>query len=279
MAKNGEQPALSETARLWNGRVAPLRIPKTAELIANTIRRWIVQGDLQENDALPSETELLQQFQVSRPTIREAFRILESESLIYVRRGAGGGARVQIPNEAVAGRSVGLLLQLRGTTLADIWAARLLIEPPLAGQLARSHTDDALAQLQESIDAHRDNLLNPTAFALATAHFHYLVTTLAGNQTLALLAGLLDEIFQLHATRVATDQSRDLDHAQLNKTTLRAHTKLVNLIEAGDATQAEAFWKRHLELAGTVMLGEHGASTVVDLYSQNDPQQFHRLPH
>jgi DNA-binding FadR family transcriptional regulator len=277
MAKNGERPALTETARLWNGRVAPLRIPKTAELIANTIRRWIVQGDLQENDALPSETELLQQFQVSRPTIREAFRILESESLIYVRRGAGGGARVQIPNEA--GRSVGLLLQLRGTTLADIWAARLLIEPPLAGQLARSHTDDALAQLQESIDAHRDNLLNPTAFALATAHFHYLVTTLAGNQTLALLAGLLDEIFQLHATRVATDQSRDLDHAQLNKTTLRAHTKLVNLIEAGDATQAEAFWKRHLELAGTVMLGEHGASTVVDLYRQNDPQQFHRLPH
>jgi len=279
MAKNGEQAALSETARLWNGRVAPLRIPKTAELIANTIRRWIVQGDLLENDALPSETELLQQFGVSRPTIREAFRILESESLIYVRRGAGGGARVQIPNEAVAGRSVGLLLQLRGTTLADIWAARLLIEPPLAGQLARSHTDDALAQLAESIDAHRDNLLNPTGFALATAHFHYLVTTLAGNQTLALLAGLLDEIFQLHATRVATDQSRDLDHAQLNKTTLRAHTKLVNLIEAGDAAQAEAFWKRHLEMAGTVMLGDYGASTVVDLYSQNDPQQFHRLPH
>ena len=279
MAKNGEQQALSENARLWNGRVAPLRIPKTAELIANTIRRWIVQGDLQENDALPSETELLQQFQVSRPTIREAFRILESESLIYVRRGAGGGARVQIPDEAVAGRSVGLLLQLRGTTLADIWAARLLIEPPLAGQLARSHTDDALAQLQESIDAHRGNLLNPTAFALATAHFHYLVTTLAGNQTLALLAGLLDEIFQLHATRVATDRSPDLDHAQLNKTTLRAHAKLVNLIEAGEATQAEAFWKRHLESSGTVMLGEHGASTVVDLYSQNDPQQFHRLPH
>jgi DNA-binding FadR family transcriptional regulator len=155
----------------------------------------------------------------------------------------------------------------------------LLIEPPLAGQLARSHTDEALAQLRASIDAHKNNLLNPTAFALATAHFHYLVTTLAGNQTLALLAGLLDEIFQLHATRVATDQSRDLDHAALNKTTLRAHSKLVTLIEAEDAERAETFWMRHLELSGTVMLGEHGSSTVVDLYSQNDPQQFHRLPH
>jgi DNA-binding FadR family transcriptional regulator len=279
MAKSTDQAGVSETARLWNGRVAPLRIPKTAELIANTIRRWIVQGDLKENDALPSETDLLQQFGVSRPTIREAFRILESESLIYVRRGAGGGARVQIPNEAVAGRSVGLLLQLRGTTLADIWAARLLIEPPLAGQLANSHTEAALAELRESIEAHKENLLNPTGFALATAHFHYLVTTLAGNQTLALLAGLLDEIFQLHATRVATDQSRNLDHVQLNKTTLRSHTKLVTLIEAGEAAPAEAFWKRHLELAGTVMLGEHGSGAAVDLYSQNDPQQFHRLPH
>jgi DNA-binding FadR family transcriptional regulator len=59
---------------------------------------------------------------------------------------------------------------------------------------------------------------------------------------------------------------------------LRSHTKLVTLIEAGDATRAESFWKRHLESVGTVMLGEHGASTVVDLFNQDDPQQFHHLP-
>src|SRR5262245_30036396 len=91
-------------------RPVPFRIPKTAEVIADEIRRWVVRGELREDDTLPSEAELMEHFSVSRPTIREAFRILESESLIYVRRGARGGARIQIPNGAAAGRSVGFLL-------------------------------------------------------------------------------------------------------------------------------------------------------------------------
>jgi DNA-binding FadR family transcriptional regulator len=70
-----------------------LRAPKTAELIASYIRGQIVRGDLKTGDALPSETVLMEMFGVSRPTLREAFRILEAESLISVRRGARGGAR------------------------------------------------------------------------------------------------------------------------------------------------------------------------------------------
>jgi hypothetical protein len=59
----------------------------------------------------------------------------------------------------------------------------------------------------------------------------------------------------------------------------RRYARRPALIEAGEAAPAESFWKRRLELAGTVMLGEDGSSTVVDLYSQNDPHQFHRPPH
>ena len=71
-----------------------LRAPKTAELIASYIRGQIVRGDLKTGDSLPSETVLMEMFGVSPPTLREAFRILEAESLISVRRGARGGARV-----------------------------------------------------------------------------------------------------------------------------------------------------------------------------------------
>ena len=72
---------------------ARLRVPKMAELVAGDLRRRILRGELVENDALPSESALMQRFGVSRPTLREAFRVLESESLISVRRGAHGGAR------------------------------------------------------------------------------------------------------------------------------------------------------------------------------------------
>jgi hypothetical protein len=86
-----------------------LRAPKTAELIASYIRGQVVRGELKTGDSLPPETALMEMFGVSRPTLHEAFRILEAESLISVRRGARGGARVVSPDIAVAARYVGLL--------------------------------------------------------------------------------------------------------------------------------------------------------------------------
>ncbi len=64
------------------------RVPKTAELVAAELRRKIVRGELAEGDALPSEAALMAEFAVSRPTLREAFRVLESESLMPRRESA-----------------------------------------------------------------------------------------------------------------------------------------------------------------------------------------------
>jgi len=63
-----------------------LRVPKTAELVADSIRGQIVRGELNEGDTLPAEADLTLQFGISRPTLREALRILESEALITVSR-------------------------------------------------------------------------------------------------------------------------------------------------------------------------------------------------
>src|SRR3954462_6580915 len=77
---------------------ARLRVPKMAELVAGELRRQIVSRDLAGGDALASEADLMTRFGISRPTLREAFRVLESEGLIGVRRGAHGGARGKPPN-------------------------------------------------------------------------------------------------------------------------------------------------------------------------------------
>src|SRR3546814_8534697 len=73
------------------------RIPKTAELVADRIRRRIISGELGEGASLPPESQLLELFGVSRPTLREAIRILEAERLITVKRGSRSGARVSPP--------------------------------------------------------------------------------------------------------------------------------------------------------------------------------------
>src|SRR5262249_2171707 len=101
----------------------------------------------------------MEMFGVSRPTLREAFRILEAESLISIRRGARGGARVVSPDIAVAARYVGLLLQMSGTTIADVYEARMVTEPAAARLLAARRSQHDLGALNPCV-AH---LIGPVA--------------------------------------------------------------------------------------------------------------------
>src|SRR5262249_30225528 len=128
-----------------------LHVPKMAEVIVERLRRQIVRGELVEGEALPSEQELQDRFGVSRPTLREAFRILESESLITIRRGARGGALVRVPNTDVAARYAAFILEYRGTTLADLYEARIVIEPAAVALLAAQRTTRGLSRLAEAL--------------------------------------------------------------------------------------------------------------------------------
>src|SRR3546814_18606163 len=94
----------------------------------------------------------MEQFGVSRPTLREAFRILEAESLIGVRRGSRGGAQVLEPDPSIAARHVGLLLQLQCATLKDVYAALLETDPLSARLLSRSRTQQQYANPSETMN-------------------------------------------------------------------------------------------------------------------------------
>src|SRR5882724_52640 len=101
------------------GHSEKIAVPKVAELVAEKIRSQIARGAFQPGDSLPSETELMQRFGVARPTMREAIRILESESLISTRRGAQSGAEVRSVDASALARRAGLLLQMNATTWED----------------------------------------------------------------------------------------------------------------------------------------------------------------
>src|SRR3954452_17953247 len=165
---------MSERARLADV-AAPVRVPKTAELVASHLRRQIVRGELKEGDALPPEGALMEHFGVSRPTLREAFRVLESEALISVRRGARGGARVHAPDGDVAARYAGLVLQVRGATLADVYAARKAIE--LAALEAPKHrrSDAGLKPLLANLDEWKRAEGDPTRVVVLQNRIHLLL--------------------------------------------------------------------------------------------------------
>jgi DNA-binding FadR family transcriptional regulator len=242
-----------------------IRVPKTAELVAAELRRRIVRGELAEGDALPSEAALMAEFAVSRPTLREAFRVLESESLISIRRGARGGARVQLPNGNVAAGYAGLVLEYRGTTLQDVYDARTLIEAPCAALLAQRRTEQDLARLRAAVAQAERLMDDPQAFIRTHMEFHALVVDLAGNQTLAVLNGMVRHIIeQANWSHVDLDAGSP-ENVRANKRGFRAHVRLVELVAAQEADEAEALWRLHLAEAENYLLMNKSMTTVLDL--------------
>lgn len=252
-----------------------IRAPKTAELIAANLRRRIVEGELRAGVSLPSESDLMDQFRVSRPTLREAFRILEAESLILIRRGSRGGAQVTAPQLSVAARYVGLLLQAQNVSIGDVYEARAVIEPAAARMLAARRTPEDLEDLRASIEKLRDlveseaGLPHPdlTAWSLATQEFHDLVVDRSGNHTLAVQAGVLREVIGAHlslAVPRSFDPARTPDEFRLS---IRSYTRLVDLIAASDAEGAEKHWRRHMEVARERLMPGESAGATVDLFA------------
>ena len=246
--------------------ISTVRVPKAGEMVAANLRRQIVLGELKEGDQLPPESVLMEQFGVSRPTLREAFRILESEGAITVRRGVRGGARVQVPDITVAARHVGLLLQYRGALLSDVYDVRTILEPAAARMAARRRTSGDLARLAEVVDRHRESVDDPAAAFAADAEFHRLILELSGNETLQVLAGMVSNIIR-EGDRSYAD-SHDWEHEQeLAKTAVRAHSRLVELIRKRSGDEAEELWRKHLAESAKVVLGGRTSATVVELLS------------
>ncbi len=244
-----------------------VRVPKTAELVARQIRNAIIRGELTDGDTLPAESHLIAEFEVSRPTIREAVRILESEGLVTVARGARGGARISSPNYEMIERAAGITLQAQRVTIGDLYEMRTLIEPPAARLVAERNSEAAVPVLRRFIEDEMSKIKDPFAVTKLIAEFHRLLIEMSGNQTLnafsQALRGLVEGHLEL-AQRRRPELDPEMSIKQL-RFGLKSHTRLVDLIEAMDGAAAEAHWKDHMIAAGRVWLAQVGPNSLVDL--------------
>lgn len=240
-----------------------VRVPKAGELVAAELRRKIVTGELKVGEPLPSEAALMAQFGVSRPTLREAFRILESEQLIRVHRGARGGARVLKPDPAAAARYTGVLLQSLGTPLLDVYRARATLEESAIGMAAGRRLTTNLKQLQRLLGEGGQVVDDPPAYAEHDVTFHRAVVDLAGSTTLKVLADMLFHIIGAHNRAFIAAHPEGYE-VPANRTAQRAHAKLVRLLDAGNLDAAQRHWRRHLEGVEKYMVGD-SKQTIVDV--------------
>jgi GntR family transcriptional regulator, transcriptional repressor for pyruvate dehydrogenase complex len=232
--------------------------------IADELRGLIVSGELSEGDSLGHEPDLVERFGVSRPSLREALRILEAEGLITVVRGVRGGVIVHAPDQRMTARAAALLLQARNVSLADVFEARNLLEPVAARSIATARGRKAAVKELRALVRDQENAIeDPDAFGVANAAFHQRLVSLGGNQTLSVVAEMLNEIV-IRAVTAVSRRDDGLGSPAMRRRGLRSQNRLLDLIEAGKGTEAEEHWRSHMQVVGRVLLGQ-SASTVVDL--------------
>jgi GntR family transcriptional regulator, transcriptional repressor for pyruvate dehydrogenase complex len=245
-----------------------IHLPKAAELVANELRRRLLTGEVSEGANFPTESLLSEELAVSKPTIREAMRVLESEGLVRVRRGLGGGAQALRPTSATVARHAGTLLQYNGATLEDIIDCRAMLEVPAIGRLAsRGHDPDTIAALEAAID--RGTMTGGRQDAVAAeGHFHETAIGLAGNKTLSLLCSTVNQVVAVAASRVRPTPGDDAEAQSYMKAAHRAHVRVVQLIKAGDRAPAEAHWDRHLRAGLRYLLSSPSQGSGLDLFDR-----------
>lgn len=236
-ARDADTGSTTATASSSTSPAVPTR--KTYAVLADQLRQRILSGELAEGERLPVEEELTAEFGVARTTLREALRVLESQGLITIRRGRGGGPIVTHPDLGPISMALAASLELQHTTVGDLDQARRLIEPQLAGQLARDHPRVDLTPLDAAVDAaaaaagEGDAL----AFALAAAGVHEALVECSGNRTLSTLSKLLQHMVRAYYTR-----NTDRFDRRLMQRAVRGYRKLLELIRDGDVAGAVAHW-------------------------------------
>lgn len=229
---------MARTDSAQRGGSARTRAPKRSEQMALTLIRRVVERGLAEGDKLPHEAELLEQYGVSRSSLREALRLLEVQGMIRIRPGPGAGTEVGHATAGNLAPTLALYLLMNRITLNQLLDAWSLVEPVLAREAALNPDRQRVARVMAEFvggDCSCGRLMREGL------NFHDAVADLSGNPVLALVLGAVGELVTAQVMAV-----QHIPGAKMSDQTESAHQRIAAAILAGDGEAAEAEMHRHM---------------------------------
>jgi len=207
-------------------------------VIAQSVERQILSGELKIGEVLPSELALAERLGVNRSTVREAIRLLEENGIVRRRQG-GKKLFVSIPEDAKTSQRLTTSLVLQEVTFAELWDVMYALEP-VAARRAASRIDSAtLEALRDNIARTATNVKDLDYLVEVDLEFHRLVALASGNRALQLcrqpISGLFYPAFDAVIRRLNAGERL-----------LAAHTKIFEAIEANDERTAEEWMRKHI---------------------------------
>lgn len=248
------------------GSIRPIQTPKTAELVARHVRRYIVDARIEAGTRLPSEAELSARYTVSRTTIREAVRILEAEGL--VERGTRQAPCICVPGPEIVSRPASLLLAARKVPLSDVITAWRAIEDSAVVRAASERSETVTGALQSVLEDEPEIAYGDVEALVGKAsQFHRTLVGAAGGITLELLVDTLHHLLKPHAEMVCGSVIRK-DPAEFGRgygRLRRSYGRLARLIRTGDFDEVTEHWNAHWSALEALLLVEDAGVEVVDI--------------
>lgn len=227
---------------------APRRI-KRADQIVESVKRWVVVNGKQPGDRLPNERELMEQFQCSKGTVREALKSLEVQGLVTIKTGPNGGAILErVPFEK-ASQLLRNFLHFEQPTGPDIYALRTLVEPEIAALATPRLTDADLARLDALVaccetPAHTfDERMEQR---IAELEFHVVLSECCDNALLAFIGRFLNDMIR---DLVIFKKAQLPEQQEFSCANLNFHKQLLQAFRDRDAERARRLMQAHMESA------------------------------
>lgn len=223
-----------------------VKLGKLAEIVAAQVREEIRNGSLPIGSKLPPERDLIEQFGVSRSTVREALRLLESDGFVVIRSGRHGGAHITHPKVERIATILDVVLEVEKTTMGELIEARAIMEPLAVRLAAERATEKDLSRIQESMDLIRAKADDAALISEQTVRFHVLIAEATHNGVIHALTATTQQLIFARARDAITIEPEN---------TLYAHERIFEAIRDHKPDVAARRMARHVRAFELIVAG------------------------
>ena len=221
--------------------IQPSVIINKAQQVARLLLERIVRDDMSSGDTFGTEAELLEQYDVSRPTLRESLRILESQGVLSLRPGPRGGIIVGRPSIEMLSHTLSVYLRLNRVPLVEILRARIAIEPALVRDAAVHGTDEQFARMESSIERLEAATDDDNALIYReNREFHNIIAEASANPVLAVF-------WETICSMASGEGERNITFSERNRRAIaKAHREILDACKSRDPDAAQVQMAEHL---------------------------------
>lgn len=219
---------------------------KLSDLIVDEVKRLIMSEELKPGDRLPNEKDLIEQYEVSKGTVREALKALEVEGLIKTRPGPGGGAWLTEVGTEPASKALRNYLYFRHISAEQLYQTRKLIEVELAVSVVGHLTEEELLLLRKYTDQCSEKPTTEEEQRLqkiAELEFHNVLADASPNPILSFFGRFLNESLR---DLVVLKKAYLIDYYAFTKSNVDYHYALINAYEKQDKQQVRTLMAEHM---------------------------------